>query len=247
MDERAVKSLLELVADADSVGSVEAYHAALLAAVANVIPCDVLVFNEFQLGPGANGSARPTVTCTAAPPLEPSDAIAPALLETFLCHISQHPLIQLQATGDYRAHRLSDVTSIRGFRHGPLYAEFFRPAAIAHQLTLGFEGPRHRLVGVWLNRTGRDFSEADLLLAELLRPHLQAAERTARRAAARATLTAREREVLDLVAAGATNQAVAETLVVSAGTVKKHLDNIYAKLGVGSRAAAADRASPHAR
>jgi ATP/maltotriose-dependent transcriptional regulator MalT len=35
---------------------------------------------------------------------------------------------------------------------------------------------------------------------------------------------------------------VAEALVVSSGTVKKHLDNIYAKLGVGSRTAAADRA-----
>jgi ATP/maltotriose-dependent transcriptional regulator MalT len=48
--------------------------------------------------------------------------------------------------------------------------------------------------------------------------------------------------VLDLVAAGATNDAVAEALVVSPGTVKKHLDNIYTKLGVGSRVAAVDRA-----
>jgi DNA-binding CsgD family transcriptional regulator len=247
MDERAVKSFLEVVADADTAKSLDAYHAALLAALANVIPCDVLVFNEFQLGPGANASARPTVTCTAAPPLEPSAAIAPALLETFLCHMAQHPLIQLQATGDDGAHRLSDVTSMRGFRHGPLYAEFFRPAEIAHQLTIGSAGPRHRLVGVWLNRTSRDFSEADLLLAALLQPHLQAAERAARRAVARATLTAREQEVLDLVAAGATNQAVAQALVVSTGTVKKHLDNIYAKLGVGTRAAAADRAGPRAR
>jgi DNA-binding CsgD family transcriptional regulator len=247
MDTRAVKSFLEVVADAEYAGSVEAYHAALLAAVADVIPCEVLVFNEFQLGPGADASARPTVTCTAAPPLEPCAAIAPALLETFLCHISQHPLIQLQATGDCRSHRLSDVTSMRGFRHGPLYAEFFRPAEIAHQLTIGFDGPPHRLVGIWLNRTSRDFSEADLLLAELLQPHLQAADRAARRAVARAMLTAREREVLDLVAAGATNQAVAEELVVSTGTVKKHLDNIYAKLGVGTRAAAANRAGPRAR
>jgi ATP/maltotriose-dependent transcriptional regulator MalT len=63
------------------------------------------------------------------------------------------------------------------------------------------------------------------------------------RATARAALTRREREVLDLVAAGATNAAVAEALVVAPGTVKKHLDNVYAKLGVSSRAAAADRAA----
>jgi DNA-binding NarL/FixJ family response regulator len=85
--------------------------------------------------------------------------------------------------------------------------------------------------------------DEDLLLADLLRPHLEAAELALTRAVARAALTSRERDVLDLVAAGATNAAVAEALVVSPGTVKKHLDNIYAKLGVSSRAAAADRAS----
>jgi ATP/maltotriose-dependent transcriptional regulator MalT len=80
------------------------------------------------------------------------------------------------------------------------------------------------------------------LLADLLRPHLEAGELAVAKAVARAALTAREREVLDLVAAGATNAAVAEALVVSPGTVKKHLDNIYAKLGVSSRAAATARA-----
>jgi DNA-binding NarL/FixJ family response regulator len=98
-------------------------------------------------------------------------------------------------------------------------------------------------VGISLNRARRDFSDEELLLAELLRPHLQAGELAVRRATARAALTSREREVLDLVAGGATNAAVAEALVVSPGTVKKHLDNIYAKLGVSSRAAAAERAA----
>jgi DNA-binding NarL/FixJ family response regulator len=52
-------------------------------------------------------------------------------------------------------------------------------------------------------------------------------------------LTAREREILDLVAEGRTNAEIAERLCVSFGTVKKHLDNIYAKLGVHTRTAAA--------
>ncbi|MCL2769282.1 MAG: helix-turn-helix transcriptional regulator [Solirubrobacterales bacterium] len=242
MHAKAVKAILELVADADSAGSIVSFRADLLAALANTLRCDVLVFNDFQLLPGPAALGTPTVTCTATPPLEPSHAIAPALLDAFLCHVSQHPLIQLHAAGHCRALRLSDVTSMRRFRHGPLYAEFFRPATVSHQLTIGFEGPRERLVGVWLNRARRDFSEDELLLAELLRPHLRAAELAARRAVARATLTPREREVLDLVATGATNHAVADALIVSPGTVKKHLDNIYAKLGARTRAAAAHRA-----
>jgi RNA polymerase sigma factor (sigma-70 family) len=52
-------------------------------------------------------------------------------------------------------------------------------------------------------------------------------------------LTPREREILDLVAEGWTNAEIAESLWVSRGTVRKHLDNIYAKLGVHTRTAAA--------
>lgn len=153
-----------------------------------------------------------------------------------------HPLIRQHAAGDRTAHRLSDATSMRSFRRVALYGEFFRPAAIEHQLTLGLDGPPGHLVGIMVNRARRDFSEDELLLAELLRPQLQTAEVAVKRAAARAALTHREREVLDLVAAGATNAAVAEALVVSPATVKKHLENIYAKLRVSSRTAAADRA-----
>jgi len=51
-------------------------------------------------------------------------------------------------------------------------------------------------------------------------------------------LTAREREILTHVAEGRTNAEVAERLWVSPGTVRKHLDNIYAKLAVHTRTAA---------
>jgi DNA-binding CsgD family transcriptional regulator len=52
-------------------------------------------------------------------------------------------------------------------------------------------------------------------------------------------LTPRERELLELVADGKSNAEIAEQLWISAGTVRKHLDNVYAKLGVHSRTAAA--------
>jgi DNA-binding NarL/FixJ family response regulator len=45
-------------------------------------------------------------------------------------------------------------------------------------------------------------------------------------------LTAREREVLELMAEGRSNAAIAESLVVTPGAVEKHITNIYAKLGL---------------
>jgi len=58
-------------------------------------------------------------------------------------------------------------------------------------------------------------------------------------------LTAREVEVLRLVAAGASNQEIADTLVISERTVNSHLVHIFNKLGVNSRAAAAAFAIRH--
>jgi DNA-binding CsgD family transcriptional regulator len=53
-----------------------------------------------------------------------------------------------------------------------------------------------------------------------------------------AGLSAREAEVLRLVAQGMTSALVAEVLFISPNTVNRHLNSIYGKLGLNSRAAA---------
>ncbi|WP_028659069.1 response regulator [Nocardioides insulae] len=59
-----------------------------------------------------------------------------------------------------------------------------------------------------------------------------------RRPVRSAQLSAREREVLVLVARGRANRAIAQELFVSEATVKTHLGHVYEKLGVTDRAAA---------
>jgi DNA-binding CsgD family transcriptional regulator len=51
-------------------------------------------------------------------------------------------------------------------------------------------------------------------------------------------LTRREQEVLALVAEGLTNAEIGLRLWISAGTVRRHLENVYAKLEVHTRTAA---------
>jgi DNA-binding NarL/FixJ family response regulator len=69
--------------------------------------------------------------------------------------------------------------------------------------------------------------------------------RHGRDAALPAGLTPREAEVLRLVAAGKTNRDIAVTLVISEHTVSRHLQNMFAKIGVSSRAAATAFAFEH--
>jgi DNA-binding NarL/FixJ family response regulator len=64
-------------------------------------------------------------------------------------------------------------------------------------------------------------------------------------AARRKGLTDRECEVLRLVAEGRTNRQIAEELVLSEHTIARHLSNIFTKLGVHSRTAAAAFAFEH--
>ena len=51
--------------------------------------------------------------------------------------------------------------------------------------------------------------------------------------------------MLRLVASGETNRAIARALVISERTVRRHVSNIFAKLGVSSRAAATAYAYEH--
>jgi DNA-binding NarL/FixJ family response regulator len=71
------------------------------------------------------------------------------------------------------------------------------------------------------------------------------ASRPSTRGAWPSGLSDREVEVLRLVAAGSSNREVAEALVISPRTAEHHVQHIYAKIGVSTRAAAAMFAMQH--
>jgi DNA-binding CsgD family transcriptional regulator len=131
-----------------------------------------------------------------------------------------------------------------------------RPAWTAWQeLEAPYEAARVRvLVGLACRELGdQEGSELELDAARGVFRQLGAAPDLARvqalsqtKAAKKAGgLTAREVQLLRLVAAGKTNRAIAAELVLSERTVDRHVSNIFAKLGVSSRAAATAYAYEH--
>ena len=118
-----------------------------------------------------------------------------------------------------------------------------RAAHVWQALEAPYEAARVRALLAEALRVAGD-EDAAALEAEAARDSFAAlgvvAPATLRRG--RGELTAREVEVLRLVAAGETNKSIAARLVLSERTVDRHVANIFAKLGVSSRAAATARA-----
>jgi DNA-binding CsgD family transcriptional regulator len=152
----------------------------------------------------------------------------------------------VERTGDRdRVLRNSDLHSRREFSRTPM-GEYCRRLGIRHELMVSL--PR---AGVWERRLllfrtdGRDFSEREVLLMTLLRPTLLTIHhRHQRRRRGTPELTPRQWEILRLVAAGCTNTDIARTLRVSQATVRKHLENLYGRLDVGTRTAALAKVGP---
>jgi len=226
---RAV-SLVDSLAELDDP---DGFAAIVLPGLAGLVDCDVLTYNEIGPAPGQTSYAD-----------HPAGALDPATQAVFAAHVHEHPLVNhYRATGSGEPVMISDFLSLDRFHRLGIYAEFFRGIPVEHQLAIRLPGPDEQVIGVALSRSGRDFSDQDRALLSVLRAPLIAAllRARSRRQAGSAGLTDREIAIMRLVAAGRTNSAIAHELQLSPRTVAKHLEHVYRKLGVSSRAAAVAR------
>ena len=88
-----------------------------------------------------------------------------------------------------------------------------------------------------ISAPARGVADGRTVLSPAVASRLVSAVRTPK-APANEPLSAREREVLALVAKGTSNREIARELFISEATVKTHLTHLYGKLGVSDRAAA---------
>lgn len=141
---------------------------------------------------------------------------------------------------------ISDFYTARQLHATGMYVNYLRPLGVEHEVMLCIPAAAGRSRRLLFTRgRGPDFHERHRLLLSLLRPHLnELYQRLELRRRGLPNLTRRQRQLLQLVAAGHSNAQIAERLFIAPPTVRKHLENIFERLGVKNRTAAAALALP---
>ena len=106
---------------------------------------------------------------------------------------------------------------------------------------IGFRNGTDAIVQYGFHRDDQLFTDRDLALLAHDRTGSPATGARTPHSHAPLGLTLTERRVLSHVAAGRSNAQIAETLCISVGTVRKHLEHAYRKLGVSNRIGAVAR------
>lgn len=158
------------------------------------------------------------------------------------CQDPANPLQLLNVRTDVL--RWSRYFSLGEIRRWPIYSEYWR--GVGDAMLVDFPAPpshKRRLL-FWRCDTDR-FTESDEALVRLIRPHLFEIDKNFRHVVNNAdNLTARQRQVLHLLAEGRSNTEIAELLVVSVATVRKHVEHILLLAQVHSRGAAVAKLLP---
>ena len=227
LSERDARRALDVVAAAASDGNARPFGLETLDAIVAAVPADEAAYVEWRYG------ARDCVRITRGGD-EPA-WLAAALVAT----CGSYPLRDLDYAGSVEPLRISDVSSRARFRQTAFYAVVMRPLGREHELKLWLPAPPGHARYFELERgPGRDFGERDRAFLSLLRPYLARMRARWERRPHAPSLTARELDVLALVAQGLTNREISSRLFISPATVRTHLEHIYDKLGVRSRTGA---------
>jgi DNA-binding CsgD family transcriptional regulator len=237
--ERDVSAMLDVVCEGLSAGGVEPFPRAVLVKLESLIRADAIVaFQEIHFPDGK---------CHVLEQVEISDRdVPPAIQALAKTYSRQDPLGHGVRRHEPRALKLSDFYTTRELRDLDFYREVWRPLGIDDSLRVWLPAPTGRARAIVMERGGRRFTGRDRRLLQLLRPHLIRISANAHFRQAHADgllgLTEREAEVLGWITHGKTNGEISSILVVSPHTVRKHVENIFEKLGVHTRTAAAARA-----
>jgi DNA-binding CsgD family transcriptional regulator len=251
-DARFQRALIELYESAN----LSTVAQRILAATELLVPSDIYAVTEVDCRNGGitvGGVVRPDDNFRLA------FSTAENSFAVLARHAHEHPLDMTNFKKGFEpAAKISDRMTTPAFHNTGLYVEFYRKLRVEDQLVLKVSTAAGRGTGIALSRGSRSFTDVHRQRLNRLAPHVIQAYRNAKRvtvleranAAPQESVLAvleelgvgrRESEVLLAIAGGLTNKSAAAMLGVSPLTVKKHLENVYTKLGVENRSAAIAR------
>jgi DNA-binding CsgD family transcriptional regulator len=228
---------LAFVSEAAASNGSQPFELHVIEQLLRLIPADRAGYFEYHAGGIAHGETTSVLVETPgeAAPIEWSEAVS-AIGDTWPLADTSH-----EHSAPATALFLSDFLTGRARPRNPWYALVLRPRNIEHECKLWLGCSPWAARGFFLvrERGSVDFDERDRTLLSLLRPHLTTVRERWERRLRPAVLSDREAEVLALAAEGLTNTQIAARLVIAPTTVRTHLENIFEKLGVRTRTAAA--------
>ncbi len=234
IDGRDAASLLEIVHNGAWDDGVDPFPRRVLVDLARLIPSDACV--GYQDAEVADHFRVVELVEVVGTPPSPETERA---LHTLGWQNPMHCRLHVRQQGVLR---LSDFLTRRQRLQLEYNDMVWRPHGIDDALRIWLPAPSGRARSVYLERGRRNYTERERALFGLLRPHLGRMRLNAearRRVGSNRGLTPREAEVLGWVARGKTNAEIGAALFISPQTVRKHLENIFEKLGVRTRTAAA--------
>lgn len=196
-----LRAALDFVEKIGAATDLDAFAATLLTELDKVISADVVAYNE--VNPADDRASF------VANPAEAIPRDGKTILER---HMHENPLVEHSArTRDGRAVKWSDFISRRQLHSTGLWNGLFRPIGVEHQMVAVLPAPAPLLVGVVLHRTGRDFTERDRTLLNVLRPHLIRAYRNSQANSALAARVAASGTRHEVVVLGVLGEPLSES------------------------------------
>lgn len=228
LSQRDLDRLISVVAEAAPVDGDQPFELEVIERLLELIPADRAGYYEYAGRGGKNMFLSEKPAFDFNWPCPPSNLTRDWPLN------DEHPWMRSGPV------LFSDFVPHSGRHRDPWYAEVMRPQAMEFECKLLLPGPEDRTRGFFFIRAPgtKDFDERDRTVLALLQPHLAEIRERWQRRREPSGLTAREAEIMRLLALGLTNQEIGAELVVATGTVRRHLENIYEKLGVHTRTAA---------
>ena len=239
---RDYDAALALITDAAQTSGTQPFELPAIERLLRVIPAERAGYFEYTGRGVCLGTPNSFFVEQPSLPKQPldwaSDGVREAVASWPLQDIPQVPELPYGSPL-----KLSDFLTGRRLQRNLFYASIMRPGGLEHELKVWLPAPNGIYRGFFLVRSRRqqDFDERDRALLAFVRPHLARIRARWERRHRPPILTKRESEVVGLVAEGLTNGEIAARLVLSPATVRKHLENVFEKLGVHTRTAAVAR------